>query len=399
MSRTIRDGQGSDERSQINDLRRALIRLHKSIITAERARYEASHGPVANEVALFHLVSGDPFFAWLRPLTVLIVTIDERLAAEEPIGGHDLRTLAADVRAVISSTESGNEFRRNYRRLLQDEPDVVVEHGRVVRLLPAPAPDSADPADPTPGAVYHAKRSTWIVDQGSFVIKVNAPGRLKPGHGDHGYGPLALIAESLLEPGTWIRLHPHTNDEIVSYVPAGVMRHDEPDGNPLVTDADHLMVMNAGSGFWHEERTLDDDPPLRMLQIFVRPHTLDLEPNIQHGPIPAAVPNQWRHLFRPEGADDASTPFTVRNDVHLYDIRLGAGASIALPAIPGWDAYLYVFTGAVEVADLTLSEAETALLTEAAANRQTVTATEPTLLVAFLINPDARITRAGTVGR
>jgi hypothetical protein len=41
------------------------------------------------------------------------------------------------------------------------------------------------------------------------------PGHNVPGAIDHGYGPLALIVESLLEPGTWIRFHPHTNDEII----------------------------------------------------------------------------------------------------------------------------------------------------------------------------------------
>lgn len=63
------------------------------------------------------------------------------------------------------------------------------------------------------------------------------------------------------------------------------------------------MVMNSERGFCHEERILPDDPPLRMLQIFVRPHSLNLEPNIQHGAIPDFTANEWRHLFGPEGTD------------------------------------------------------------------------------------------------
>jgi hypothetical protein len=122
---------------RLRDVRDQLLRLHKAIIVAERARYEAAHGPVANEVALFHLVSGDPFFAWLRPMTVLIVSIDERLESKEPVGDADLVTMGAEVRSVLVSTEPGNEVRRNYQRLLQDEPHIVVDHGRVMRLLPA----------------------------------------------------------------------------------------------------------------------------------------------------------------------------------------------------------------------------------------------------------------------
>jgi len=121
---------------RLRDVRDQLLRLHKAIIVAERARYEAAHGPVANEVALFHLVSGDPFFAWLRPMTVLIVGIDERLDGTEPVGDADLSTMGTEVRSVLVSTEQGNEFRRHYQRLLQDEPHIVVDHGRVMRLLP-----------------------------------------------------------------------------------------------------------------------------------------------------------------------------------------------------------------------------------------------------------------------
>jgi len=243
-------------------------------------------------------------------------------------------------------------------------------------------------------ALYKASRTDVSQNQGRFRIHFNFPGRNLPSHDDHGYGPLATVVESFLDPDTLISMHQHRNDEIVSWVPAGVMRHDDGDGNKLISDAEHLMVMNSGSGFWHEERTLPDDPPLRMLQIFVRPHALDLEPNIQHGPIPAFAANEWRHLFGPENTD---APFYVRNDVHLYDVRLDENVSVELPSIAGWDTYFYVFEGAVEANDSHFGETESGLLVNE--ERVTVTAQEDSILVAFLINPDASITRQGTIGR
>ncbi len=81
---------------------------------------------------------------------------------------------------------------------------------------------------------------TWVLDhslqiprtdvsqnQGSFRIHFNFPGRNHPDHDDHGYGPLAAVVESFMDPDTLISMHPHRNDEIVSWVPAGVMRHDD----------------------------------------------------------------------------------------------------------------------------------------------------------------------------
>lgn len=244
-------------------------------------------------------------------------------------------------------------------------------------------------------AILKAPRTRIIQHQGPFTLHLNLPGFNLPQPGDHGYGPLALIVESTLEPGTHIRLHEHTNDEIVSWVPGGVMRHNDLTVGELVVDDRHLMVMNAGSGFWHEERVLPSDPYLRMLQIFVRPRAADLEPHIQYGDMPDSRPNEWRYLFGREGSD---APFFVRNDVNFHDIRLSAGSETALPASPqGWDSYFYVFTGHVMVEGIPFAEAETGLIRQP---RQTVvTALVDSVMVCFSINPNAPVVRLGTVGR
>ena len=131
-----------------------------------------------------------------------------------------------------------------------------------------------------------------------------------------------------------------------------------------------------------------------MLQIFVRPPKLGLEPTIQHEPIPAAVIGEWRHLFGPE---EGEAPLSVRNEVDLYDAQLEAGAELALPARPGRHTYLYVFEGAVELAGTSLAATESALVADE--GTETIRAQEPTALVAFSIDPDAPVTRRGTIGR
>ncbi|APX96684.1 pirin family protein [Natronorubrum daqingense] len=246
---------------------------------------------------------------------------------------------------------------------------------------------------------YKAPPTTVSQNQGSFRTYFNFPGRLHPDHDDHGYGPLATVVESVLDPDTLISMHPHRNDEIVSWVPAGVMRHNDRQGNRLLTDPEHLLVMNSGRGFWHEERTLDSDPPLRMLQIFVRPHGLDLEAQIQHGPMPDSDVGEWRHLFGPDGGD---APFFVRNEVDFFDVRLEAGSTVDLPRVDGVDTrerdtYLYVFDGALEAGETRFDEREQGLFV--GDDGLTLTATEDTTAVAFSIDPDAAITRQGTIGR
>ena len=242
--------------------------------------------------------------------------------------------------------------------------------------------------------IHTAPRTSVSQDQGKFRIHLNFPGHVVPGHDDHGYGPLATVVESFMDPGTLIRMHQHRNEEIVSWVPEGVMRHDDRQGNELVTDPETMLVMNAGSGFWHAEETLADDPPLRMLQIFVRPHSLNLDPGIQHEPIPDPVPDEWRQLFGPE---DGDAPLSVRNAVEFADCRLSAGTTVTLPANPDWDTYLYVFEGGVDVGGEAVGYTESALVT--GDGKVPVTASEDSLVVAFCLDPDAPVTRQGTIGR
>jgi len=237
------------------------------------------------------------------------------------------------------------------------------------------------------------ERTFVVRDMGGFVVHLNMPGWLKPRPTDHGHGALAMVVESILVPGRAVALHEHRNDEIISWVPNGVMRHNDRTTGKLVTDKDHLMVMNAGRSFWHSEETLPSDPPLRMLQIIVRPYALDLEPRIQFGKLSSPVRNNWRHLFGPEGGEAL---FEVRNAIDAFDIKLSAGARVRFPLLEGRDVYFYVFSGAAVVEGQTFMEGEQGL--SVLHGPLVAEASEESVIVAFLIDPKAPVTRAGTVG-
>ena len=121
--------------ARVRAARLALLDLHKTLIDIERARYEHSRGRIESPHHALQLLLNDPFFGWLRPLAQVIIEYDEWLAddrARRAIGAGDL--LASTGRFLSDSGESG-PFASEYRRALQDSPDVVVSHARVVALL------------------------------------------------------------------------------------------------------------------------------------------------------------------------------------------------------------------------------------------------------------------------
>jgi len=241
--------------------------------------------------------------------------------------------------------------------------------------------------------LYKQSRSQYRYQNGPFSIVPNLPGYAIPEHRDHGYGPLARFDDTTLEPGGFVAMHEHRNDEIITYITDGLVRHADSAGSSLVASPTKIMVMNAGRSFWHEEGTRPDDPTLRGLQIFVRPHTVDLEPNIQFKEISTPLPNEWRLLAGPENTE---APSFIRNDVRLYDAHLARGAEVAFPKRQGWDAFIHAYRGSIKVNGTNLETRESALLVgETDAQLE---ALEDAIVVAFLINPKSRITNAGTIG-
>jgi hypothetical protein len=84
----------------LTDLRKALLRLHKTLLDWERSGYERIHGRQSSNDLLKALLN-DPQFAWLRPMSQLIVRIDEILGDKTPPMRNDVDAVVAQVRADV----------------------------------------------------------------------------------------------------------------------------------------------------------------------------------------------------------------------------------------------------------------------------------------------------------
>ena len=124
----------ADLRRRLNDARLGLLALHKALLDYERIRYERTHGRVETSGAFLHLAIHDPHFAWLRPISELVVQIDELLVTDEPGAQVDADAVMKHAKELLRPDEQGDDFRRHYHRALQDSPDVVMAHAQWKRL-------------------------------------------------------------------------------------------------------------------------------------------------------------------------------------------------------------------------------------------------------------------------
>jgi len=119
----------SPERAELRDALRgvskALKPLHRHLIEAAKSDYAFAYETVAAPARLIELLQNDPFFAWLKPLTSLIVDID------------DMTRTDFDRAAALAIGERLNAFLsdENYVAILQREVDVAIGHAAVRTAL------------------------------------------------------------------------------------------------------------------------------------------------------------------------------------------------------------------------------------------------------------------------
>lgn len=125
----------TDPSHRLQTVRDALLALHKALVDSERIGYEQAIGRISSPNHFLKLLTSDPWFAWLHPVSRLIVTMDEALDAREPLTPESVEHLWGQTSQLLVASEEGHGFSRSYFEALQRDPDVVFAHARVAGIL------------------------------------------------------------------------------------------------------------------------------------------------------------------------------------------------------------------------------------------------------------------------
>ncbi len=122
---------------RLRQLRSPLLLLHKALLDSERITYEQLYGRVQSTNEFFQLVIGHEWFAWLRPISQLIVQIDEFLSAKEPVALVDARSLLTQTGQLLAPVATGTPSEQRYYQAIQRDPSIALMHAEVTTLLAA----------------------------------------------------------------------------------------------------------------------------------------------------------------------------------------------------------------------------------------------------------------------
>jgi hypothetical protein len=122
-------------RTELGEARAAALAVHGSLLEQARREYEREHGRVADAATLLTVVTSEPTFAWLRPLTAAIADLDACLCDPEPDAIGRGRVLGTALRELLRADALGSPFQRRYHSVIQASPEVAVVHGRAMATL------------------------------------------------------------------------------------------------------------------------------------------------------------------------------------------------------------------------------------------------------------------------
>lgn len=198
--------------------------------------------------------------------------------------------------------------------------------------------------------------------RGGFGIQILYPGIIRPQLNDSGVATIGRIDHAKILPGTLVPMHPHIDDEILTYLRSGKVNHLDSEGITETISNQKLMLMNAGASFFHEELVLEEGGTLEGLQIFIRPEQASLRPKIQFLPLDNVYSlNKWRKI----AGTGEGYPLEIRSKTWILDMRLEKGKQTGLPELPDSNvAFLfYVFSGKIAESENTiLAEGDSMLI-------------------------------------
>ena len=160
-----------------------------------------------------------------------------------------------------------------------------------------------------------------------------------------GHGQLLVHNDDLLAPGAGYDMHRHADTEIVTWVVAGRLTHQDSRGHVDVLTPGSVQRTSAGSGITHSERNASDTAPLRFVQMHLPPDEPGAAPSYQQSPV-ALI----RGALVTVASGRPDRPGAVRlgnRHAALHVARLGDGDEVALP--PAASLHVYVVSGAARL--------------------------------------------------
>lgn len=169
-----------------------------------------------------------------------------------------------------------------------------------------------------------------------------------------GFGSLRVINEDIVAPGGGFATHGHRDMEIITYVLEGSLAHKDSLGNGSTIEPGEVQRMSAGTGIRHSEFNHSSDKPVHLLQIWILPNRLNLEPSYEQKRF------SWQEgaLQLVASAEGREGSVLIHQDADIYRGSFVPGQTAMHSLSEGHLAWLQLAKGSLTVAGNTLVQGD-----------------------------------------
>ncbi len=179
-----------------------------------------------------------------------------------------------------------------------------------------------------------------------------------------GFGNLRVINEDRIAPGMGFGRHGHRDMEIISYVLAGELAHQDTLGNVKGIPPRDVQRMSAGTGVQHSEFNHAPDQTTHFLQIWIEPNVTGIAPSYEQKTFPdSGKRGRLQLIASPDGAEGS---VSIHADARVYAGLFDGDESATLALAAGRKGYVHVARGELEVNGMRLAAGDAAKLEDEA---------------------------------
>jgi quercetin 2,3-dioxygenase len=177
-----------------------------------------------------------------------------------------------------------------------------------------------------------------------------------------GFASLRVINEDKVMPAKGFGTHGHRDMEIVTYVLAGELSHQDSMGNGSIIRPGDVQRMSAGTGITHSEFNASDSEPVHLLQIWILPDEIGIAPSYEEKHF--SVEEKQGKLKLVGSKDGRDNSVTIHQDIDLYTASLQPDELLTYTLKAHRAVWLQVAKGKVLLNEQLLEAGDGAAITE-----------------------------------
>ena len=194
-----------------------------------------------------------------------------------------------------------------------------------------------------------------------------------------GFRNLRVINEDFVAGGRGFPTHGHRDMEIITYILEGALNHEDSMGNGSAIRPGDVQRMTAGTGVRHSEKNASDTERVHLLQIWILPNTVGLEPGYEQKAFTEDERRGQLRLIASEDGRDGSVH--LNQDVSLFASILAAAQEVEYAMDERRHAWIQVARGSIVVNGENAEQGDGVMV--AGESQLTIRAQEPAEVLLF----------------